>query len=421
VAAVRHFAPFAAIGLALAAVTPLLWLWALSPWISAHHCSKVLAGPFGTSLGLHLSRLARICRARRWWVVGAAVAVASASGLALSRIRADADFLHALPEHNAVRLAHERLDRDLTGVLAMDLLIDTGHKPGIADLTALADVRKAMAHDATITSWLSLAEVVDYVVDQATHAGSQVDRTQLLDDLSLGAPSVWNRFVGRGLDQPSSSKARSTTLRIMIRQRDASVAGNADSARQAVAAAHHAFPDARVLAASGSLLLDETSQRMIPATIRSTLLPLPCIAVLVMLVMRSLRLALLAIPMAGLPLLITYAGLVPMGWPVDVGVSMIACIALGMIVDDAVRMSIALGREGAAGPDASASVGPVLVGGCLAMAGSFIACLAGQFAYTRHFGVLLAAAFLVALVVNITVTPALFTIMCTPRRAPETS
>src|SRR5260221_12937447 len=96
---------------------------------------------------------------------------------------------------------------------------------------------------------------------------------------------------------------------------------------------------------------------------------------------------------------------------------MIACIALGIIVDDAVRMSIALGRDADGAHHAAADVGPVLVGGCLAMAGSFIACLAGRFAYTRHFGVLLAAAFLIALAVNATVTPALFALV-RPRLRP---
>jgi predicted RND superfamily exporter protein len=60
--------------------------------------------------------------------------------------------------------------------------------------------------------------------------------------------------------------------------------------------------------------------------------------------------------------------------------------------------------------------GPVLVGTSLAMAGSFLACLAGSFAYTRHFGILLAAAFIIALVVNLCATPALVA-LCSPRAA----
>ncbi len=193
------------------------------------------------------------------------------------------------------------------------------------------------------------------------------------------------------------------------------MAGNAAGARAAAAAARTAFPGATVLSASGGQLLDETSQRMIPAVVRCLLLPLPVLAVLLLVVLRSLRLAALALPVAGLPLLITYAILPLVGWPVDIGVSMIACIALGVVTDDAVRMLDALGRD----RDAASAMtrhGPVLVGTSLAMAGSFLACLAGAFAYTRHFGILLAAAFIIALMVNLCATPALVA-LCARRAA----
>jgi predicted RND superfamily exporter protein len=41
------------------------------------------------------------------------------------------------------------------------------------------------------------------------------------------------------------------------------------------------------------------------------------------------------------------------------------------------------------------------------MSASFLACLFGQFAYTRHFGALLATVFIIGLVVNLTLAPAL--------------
>jgi len=79
-------------------------------------------------------------------------------------------------------------------------------------------------------------------------------------------------------------------------------------------------------------------------------------------------------------------------------------------MDDSIHLTCAVARqtgEGDAGGAATIAVGPVLFGATLAMSASFLACLFGQFAYTRHFGALLATVFLIGLVVNLTLAPAL--------------
>jgi len=435
VEAVRVFAPFASVGIALAAIAPILWLWALSPWIDRSTCQRLVDGPFGHCMGRWLCGFTGWCKGHAKVLLACAVVLAGVCVWALSDVPSDADFLHALPVGNPVRYAHERIDRELTGVLALDVLIDVGHRPGAKDLDGLRAVQAVMHQEPSIATSLSLADVIDVVAARTKEHGHAADPGEIVDDLSVGAPAVWKQFVGASLPEdetklfsarvglasmtPPPKHRTASTMRILARQHDASMAGNAAAAQRAVVAATQAFPGAKVLASSGSLVLDETSQAMIPATLRSILLPLPCIALLLWLTTRSLRLACLAIPIAGLPLLITYAQLWPLGWPIDIGVSMIACVGLGMIVDDTVRMFLALRAEERGQQEAAASIGPVLVGGCLAMAGSFIACLAGQFAYTRHFGVLLAAAFLIALLVNMTLTPALLALLAprTPRAA----
>jgi predicted RND superfamily exporter protein len=414
VPAVRGFAPFAAASIVLAAVAPVLWLWALSPWIHDETCRQLRDGSFGEPLGRRLGRLAGWSVRRRRWVLGLVAITVAAGALSLTRLSADADFLHALPASDPVRLAHERIDHEITGVLGLDLMIDPGRQLQVQDLARLAQVEDAMRADPSMVVAVSLADLMGYIGARTAAAGQRFDAAAALGDLSLGAPTAWKELVGAPLigdaAAPPSSR-QPTALRIIARQRDASMAGNASGARAAEAAARVAFPGASVIAASGGQLLDETSQRMIPAVVRCLLLPLPVLAALLIVVLRSLPLAALTLPVAGLPLLVTYATLPVLGWPVDIGVSMIACIALGVVLDDAARMLVALGRERDA-VSAMTRHGPVLVGTSLAMAGSFLACLAGAFAYTRHFGILLAAAFLIALVVNLCATPALAACFC---------
>jgi predicted RND superfamily exporter protein len=423
VPAVRGFAPFAAASIVLAALAPVLWLWALSPWIDDGTCRQLREGSFGEPLGRRLGLIAGWSVRRRWWVLGLVAVTVAASAVSLTRLSSDADFLHALPPADPVRQAHDRLDHGVTGVLGLDLLIDPRRPLQIQDLDRLAQVEAGMRADPSMVVVVSLADLMGYIGARTAAAGQRFDAAAALSDLPIGAPAAWKELVGAPLaggpappaPATAAAAAPSTTLRIIARQRDASMAGNAAGARAAEVAARAAFPGATVIAASGGQLLDETSQRMIPAVVRCLLLPLPVLAVLLVVVLRSLRLAALALPVAGLPLLVTYAALPVVGWPVDIGVSMIACIALGVVLDDAARMLVALGHE----RDATSAItrhGPVLVGTSLAMAGSFLACLAGAFAYTRHFGILLAAAFIIALVVNLCATPALFA-LCSQRAA----
>lgn len=400
VEAVRRFAPFGAAGVLFAATASYLWLWALAEHLPRSAGGRLVAGPFGDRLGLRLGDVAGWC-ARHRLVVLALYAVLTAAGTwSLTRITADANFLRALPTDNPVRLAHERIDRELTGTLPLDLLIDLGRPVTIADLPHLASLTTALRQDPTIAYVIGLTDVIDLVEARAKEA-KQSASDDPLADLRLGAAAVWRHLVGVGRDG-----GQDHTVRVLARQRDGSVAVNAAAAHAAVARARSLFPGASIQAASGCLLLDETSQRLVPSVAWSLVLSLPAIALLLLLFLRSWRLALIAIPVAGLPLLFTYALLPPTGWHLDIGVSMIACVALGIIMDDSIHMSAAMSRADSE-TAAAGAVGPVLLGACLALSGAFLACLLGGFSYTRHFGALLAVAFILGLVVNLTLAPAL--------------
>ncbi len=400
VEAVRQFAPFGAAGVLFAATASYLWLWALADHLPRSAGTRLVAGPFGDRLGLRLGNVAGWCARHRVVVLTLYALLTAAGTWSLTRITADANFLRALPTDNPVRLAHERIDRELTGILPLDLLIDLGRPIAAADLPHLASLTTALRQDPTIGYTIGLNDVIDLVNTRAADAQQDASDDPLAD-VRLGASSVWRYLIGVG-----QHGGQDHTIRVIARQRDGSVAINAAVAHAAVKRAQSLFPGATVQAASGCLLLDETSQRLVPSVTWSLVLSLPAIALLLLLFLRSWRLALIAIPVAGLPLLFTYALLPSIGWHLDIGVSMIACVALGIIMDDSIHMSAAMNRTDTEATAAGA-VGPVLLGACLALSGAFLACLLGGFSYTRHFGALLALAFVIGLVVNLTLAPAL--------------
>ncbi|MBA3710550.1 MAG: MMPL family transporter, partial [Planctomycetes bacterium] len=194
--------------------------------------------------------------------------------------------------------------------------------------------------------------------------------------------------------------------RISARQRDGSVIAAAAAAEAAATRARGEFPGCEVVVASGPRLLQETADNLLPSVWWGLAWDFPAIFLLILVFLRSLRLACIAVPMAALPLIAAYGALPLIGWPLDIGVAMIACIALGVIVDDVIYMLHAIRAHGSVAAGA-AEAGPVISAAATVLAASFLCCLVGGFAHTRHFGVMLAAAFAVGLAIVTMLIPAL--------------
>ncbi len=188
VPAVRGFAPFAAASIVLAALAPVLWLWALSPWIDVGTCRQLRDGRFGEPLGRRLALLAGWSVRRRWWVLGLLAGMMAAGALSLTRVSSDADFLHALPASDPVRMAHDRLDREVTGVLGLDLLIDPGRPLEVGDLERLSQVEAGMRADPSVVVAVSLADLMGCIGSRTAAAGQRFDAAAALADLPIGAP-----------------------------------------------------------------------------------------------------------------------------------------------------------------------------------------------------------------------------------------
>ncbi len=239
----------------------------------------------------------------------------------------------------------------------------------------------------------------------------------ILDDLLLGAKPLVAQFLGRGLGPEPRADAPPTTLRLMARQQDGSVADAADAARRLKSAAARQFPSATITVASAALLLDETTHRLLPATALSVLVSKVAVILLLVLFLRRWRLAVLAAVQVALPLLFTYGVIPALGWPLDIGVSMIACIALGMIMNDTIHLVDGFHLLGT--DSAYRRVGPAVALAGIALAVAFSGCELGSFGHTRRFGMLLMLAFLTGLLVNLILAPALMRILRPPVDTPS--
>ena len=402
VPAIMHFAPWAVLGVALAALFPALWVTAAVSIIPTAGWQARERGIFGAAYADWLAQVARLCARRRGTVLGCAGVLLVVAGLLCTRLRPDADFVHALPVGDRAREAHAQIDARLTGVLSLDLLVDLGRPIVAADLEVMRTVARAARQEPSITACLSLADIDALVVAR----GDARPASERLADLTLGANPVVARFLS------------GTVLRLHARQRDGSVAEAAAAARRLQEVAQQAAPQATITIASGALLLDETTAKLVPSIVKSLVASLLMNGVLLLIFLRQLRLAAIGLLLSAVPLVVTYAAVPLFGWSLDVGISMIACVALGIIMDDAIHMTYALHRE-ADTAAAMRTIGPVLTAAAIALAAAFSVCALGGFSYTRRFGELLAIAFLSGLVVNLLLAPALMRRSSGPTPQPE--
>jgi predicted RND superfamily exporter protein len=400
VPAVRTFAPWAMVAVVAGTLLPLSWILVVVPWVPAGDWTRIAAGTWGDRFGLRLARLARAAAQRPRLIMAVAGGLASLAAFSCLHLHADADFIHALPAGDPARMAQERIDRDLTGTLGLDVLIDAGHAPTTAEMDALRALGERARREASVAHAMSLADVIGLVQARGDHRPAQA----ILEDLRLGAKPLLALFIGPGLGAGGPH-----TLRLMCRQRDGSVSEAAAAARRIQADANLTFPGAIVVVASASLLLDETTAHLLPATALSLTVSKIAVVLLLLLFLRRWRPALIALILVALPLLLTYAVIPALGWPLDVGVSMIACIALGIIMNDTVHLVHALHHQGR--DAAYRDVGPAVALAGIVLALSFSACDLGGFSYTRRFGVLLALAFVSGLLVNLLLAPALARIL----------
>ncbi|MCB9546833.1 MAG: MMPL family transporter [Myxococcales bacterium] len=130
------------------------------------------------------------------------------------------------------------------------------------------------------------------------------------------------------------------------------------------------------------------------------------IELVILLVLRSPRLALVAVLPNAVPVAFGFAFMAVAGLPLDVGTCMTAAVALGIAVDDTLHLLVAWQRH----PDLGAigrGTGRALLHSSLVIGAGFAVLLVSDFGPTRSFGLLCALAMATAVLADLLVVPAL--------------
>ena len=356
-------------------------------------------------LALGLGQVAR----RRAGTVGVLCAAAAlVLGAGLPRLTVSSSILSALPPDSPSRRAERFLDQHLSGSQSLEILIrpqSDSLDPGF--LRRLEAFQRRAAAMPEVRHALSPVDLVKRVQRAAAGERSAARLSASDEELREWIELIEDAPESRALLARDPAAAR-LTLRL---GRGAALDLEALMDRL-IRAARRLLPGSDLRFAGRAVELSELSRQVVRSQRRSLLFALGAIALLLGVLLGSLRWGLLAILPNALALLGVY-GL--MGWlalPLSLPTAMIAAVALGLAVDVAVQLLARYRHELATRPAHAlerslARTGSSNLAASAVLVAGFWAGGLGALAPTRHFAVLTGLALLLALLTDLVLLPVL--------------
>lgn len=341
---------------------------------------------------------------------GGLVAVAAIFGL--TRIEVSTSFAENLKSSNPLRQSIHAFDNHMAGSNTMHVVVEGGEKnafKGPEQLGELRELQLWLESHPKINKTTSLADYV-MVVNRAFHDGDP-DHYVIPDSRSLISQYLfflWNDQLEAMVD------SRFEAADIMVRVRSGSSARSEGILRDIEAHLAEIAPavDAHVTGDAPMVVrvMDEISRGQAVSLSGATLIIFGILA----LYFRSLRLAALALVPNALPVLVYFGVLGLTGVTLNVITSLIACIVLGIAVDDTIHILVRfkekvalLGDETKAARAALRAVARPVTSTTAALCGGFIVLALSGLRHQVEFGILATLMLAFAWLVDMTFTPAL--------------
>jgi uncharacterized protein len=415
---VRVFGLFAAIGVMLALVATLVLLPAGLRLLGAGAARPATATPVPPRALLAVDALAQ---RHPWIVLAAAGALAGAVSAGVGGLRVETNMLSYFRDDAEVVRHSLEIERVYGGAAPLDIVVDSGREDGALDpglLAGISDLQRRLEAMDGAARGLSLADLLIDVRRASTgdlEAGLPRSEAEAAQLLLLPDPEVVDLVV--------DFERRSTR----ISTRFAGAGRGLKWSRGLLADVEEACAEtlgdhAEVTLTGSSVLFVHMDRYLVTGQVRSLAIVLLLITGIMMALFGSVRVGLLAMIPNVLPIAMML-GL--MGWldlPLDGLTVMIACIAIGIGVDDTIHYLVHLRREMRAGATAGqamtrtiSSVGRAIVFTSAVLALGFGVFATSDFVGTRNFGLLTALTVVVALVADLLVLPAALTALGVPR------
>ncbi|MCB2181075.1 MAG: MMPL family transporter [Desulfobulbaceae bacterium] len=340
-----------------------------------------------------------------------------------AKLRFEHNALKWFPSDSHIRLATEKIDREMRGTVSFDVVIDTGKVDGLYDpdfINALeASIVKFGNYDTEdlfVGKVLGLTTVLKET-NRALHGNDQ-NFYVLPDNRELIAQELFLFQLSGSddLEKLVDQQFSKTRFTMHVPYRDTSRYKKMVAYVQKDLAAH--FPHCRIKTTGVNALFVEILNNVMTTMSRSYTIALLLISVLMVIMLGKLRMGLLSMIPNLFPIFMTM-GL--MGWcgiPLDFGTILVGSITIGLVVDDTIHFLHNFGRYyDESGDPLQATkttlhtVGRAMLVTSFVLAGGFLCDLLAELTINKNSGFLIASTILVALIADFFLAPAILSLV----------
>jgi hypothetical protein len=356
--------------------------------------------------------IASLVQRRRSAVLGAWAVVIAGFALGLSVLRVESDVILYFPRGTEVRDSYEAIRERLAGISPMNVVIESSAGRSVTEpdvLRAVAGLQEFLQTVPDVGKVVSLADPLIQV-----HTGFAGTTTSVLPDSRELAEQylLLLESFDQIRDLVSSDRLMTNVL----------IRSNHNGSEHLLALAERAAgwwrmhgPEDFSARTTGIMFEFARSEHELGVgQIQGLGLDVATVAMLLLVLFRSLRIAGLALIPNLVPLVLVFGFMGLAGIPLDIGTVLVGNLAVGIAVDETIhvvnafRSGVARGEEaGAAMREALARVLPALLYTTLTVAAGFLVLGISEFTFTRNLGLLTAGIMVICVVANATLLPAL--------------
>lgn len=411
--AIRQFGLYCAIGVATTMLATLTWAPAVLACLRAPAPDgKRTEERSGDRVGRLLRWLADFDERHRSAILRAGAVVGVLSLVGMSRIAVDTDLVTNFPRDAAVRRSFDAVNEWLGGASQLTVVLEADERDAFKEPANLAILEGLQARIDARPEVGSTTSLVDYV--KLIHRGfrdGEADAYAIPASKALVSQLLF--FGGSDeLERYADSTYKETA--ILVRASTAGT-GETNALVDAVESILEELPESiegRVT--GGTVLLARTSDDIALGQALSLSTAFLIIYAILVLLFTSFRVGFFALLPNALPVLVYFGALGWSGVPLNITTGLVACLVLGIAVDDTIHFltrfnldSKRLADERAGAKEALLHVGRPVTTTSLALCLGFLVLTFSSLRDQQQFGVLASFTLGVAWLVDLTFTPAL--------------
>lgn len=393
IAPIRHFAYAASLGSVLSMAAGL----GITPALVTICPSLPRRAEFEPA---RYSRLATWIVSHSRVISAATMALTLLAGWGLVRLRADMTVAEYLPDDSKVRRDFERVERELTAVDSVEVVVrfDDDRLPFVAKLERVRKIEAAIRQYPAVAQTMSLADFFPDPLPQDPITLLSVLKKALEHrehhEFAAEGESVWRISARVHVSGEYNWQRITDDLRNLLDGEPAVLTGMA-------------------------VLFNGTQREIFNSFWQSILVALALITVAIMVFLRSIRTGITAMIPNLAPLIWIYGLLGWLGWPIDIAMMLAGSIALGLSVDGTFHFMshfrmhlVRTGSPNLATRNALLESSIPFSQATLTSTAGMFGLTLSTFAPTAHFGWLMIALMLAALVGDVVMLPALVRAVC---------